>query len=79
MNIDFVNKIYNQIQSCRKKHGDYASFKESLAILFEEVQELWEESRKHELDFNKIEAEIIDCATVLFKMQEDIVLKRNNK
>ena len=79
MNIDVLNKVTEQVNKCYEKYGEYASFSEAMSILQEEIWELWEEHRKHELDFNRIESEIIDCLTVLFKMHDDIVTKRNNR
>lgn len=77
MNIKLLNKVSEQIRQCREKYGNYASFSEAMSILREEFEELWAEHKKHNLDFQRIESEIIDCLTVLFKMHEDIVIKKN--
>ena len=77
MNIDLLNKVTEQLNNCYEKYGNYASFSEAMSILREEFEELWAEHKKHNLDFQRIEAEIIDCLTVLFKMHEDIVIKKN--
>lgn len=79
MNIKLLNKVSEQIRQCREKYGNYASFSEAMSILREEFEELWAEHKKHNLDFQRIESEIIDCLTVLFKMHEDIVVKRNDR
>ena len=79
MDINLLNKIQEQIDECYQKYGEYASLKEALAVLQEEVFEIFEESRKHELDFDCIKNEICDCLTVLFKMYDDIVIKRNKR
>lgn len=77
MNIDLLNRVTEQINDCYEKYGDYASFSEAMSIFREEFEELWSEHKKHNLDFQRIESEIIDCLTVLFKMHEDIVIKKN--
>lgn len=77
MNIDLLNKTYAQVEKCRSKYGDYASFSEAMSILREEFEELWAEHKRKKLNFERIEEEICDCLTVLFKMHDDIVVKRN--
>ena len=77
MNIKLLNKVSEQIRQCREKYGNYASFSEAMSILREEFEELWAEHKRKQLDFERIEEEICDCLTVLFKMHDDIVIKRN--
>ena len=77
MNRELLNKVSEQVSKCRNKYGDYASFSEAMSILREEFEELWAEHKKHNLDFQRIESEIVDCLTVLFKMHKDIVIKKN--
>lgn len=79
MELNLLTQVQEQIDKCYEKYGEYASLKEALAILQEEVFGIFEESRKHELDFKCIKAEICDCLTVLFKMYDDIVIKENRR
>lgn len=79
MNINLLYKIQKQTEKCYLKYGKYASFHESMSVFREEFEELWEECKRKELDFEKIENEIIDCLVVLFKMHQDIVIKENRR
>ena len=79
MDIKLLNKINAQLQKCYDKYGDYYSFSEAMAVLEEEHRELWDEHRKHQLDFDRIEAEIVDNIVVLMKMYQDIVVKKNRR
>ena len=74
-----LDKVNEQIKKCYEKYGEYVSFSEAMAVLEEEHKELWEEHSKHDLDFDRIEAEIIDNVVVLFKMYNDIVIKKNRR
>ena len=79
MNINLLYKIQKQIEKCYLKYGNYASFHEAMSVFREEFEELWEECKKKELNFEKIEQEIIDNLVVLFKMYEDIVCEENRR
>jgi NTP pyrophosphatase (non-canonical NTP hydrolase) len=79
MNINLLYKIQKQTEKCYLKYGKYASFHEAMSVCREEFEELWEECKRKELDFEKIENEIIDCLVVLFKMHQDIVVKENRR
>lgn len=79
MNINLLYKIQKQTEKCYLKYGKYASFHESMSVFREEFEELWEECKKKELNFEKIEQEIIDNLVVLFKMYEDIVCEENRR
>lgn len=72
-------KIKNQIEKCYSKYGKYASAHEFLGVLIEEIEELKSEIFKKHLDFDLLEAEIIDCITVLFKGYNDIVKEKNER
>lgn len=79
MELDLLNKTQAQIDKCREKYGDYASRHEFLGILIEEIEELKAEIFKKEPDFKRIEAEMVDVLTVVFKGYDDIVLKENKR
>lgn len=76
MNIDFLNKINNQINTCYELYGSYASIHEAMGVLFEEIDELWEEIKQKNINLENIESEIIDCIVVLIKMHNDIVINK---
>lgn len=79
ISIDLLNRVSEQVEKCYERYGDYASYSEAMAVLHEEHNELWQEHAKHELDFKRIEAEIIDNICVLVKMYNDIVVKENRR
>ena len=79
LDINLLNKVSNQLDKVRAKYGDYTSFHESMSVFREENEELWDECKKKELDFDRIEAEIIDNIVVLVKMHTDIVVKKNRR
>jgi len=79
MDVNLLSKIQAQIDKAYEKHQEYASFAEAMSIFREEFEELWQECKKKELDFERIEAEIIDNLVVLFKMYSDIVVKKNRR
>lgn len=79
ISIDLLNKVSEQVEKCYERYGEYSSFHESMSVFREENEELWDECKKHELDFKRIEAEIIDNICVLVKMYNDIVVKENRR
>lgn len=79
LDINLCCKINKQMEEVYKNHGEYASFSEAMSVLREEFEELWEEHKKKELNFERIESEIIDNLVVLNKMYFDIVVKKNNR
>ena len=60
MKMKLLKKVNKQVNKCYELYGKYASFSEAMAILEEEHRELWQEHSKHQLDFDRIEAEIVD-------------------
>lgn len=79
MNIDLLNKVTEQVNKCYEKYGSYSGRHEFYGVLIEEIEELKSEIFKKEPDFERLESEIVDVLTVLFKGFEDIVVKRNNR
>ena len=77
MNIELLNKVYQQVRECRKKYGSYAGRHEFLGVLIEEIEELKQEIFKKEPDFDRLGAEMVDCLTVLIKGYADIVESKN--
>ena len=71
--------VDKQIAKCYVKYGRYYSAHEAMAVLFEEVDELWHEVKQKHLDFDRVGSEIIDCIVVLEKMYNDIVKDRNSR
>ena len=77
MNIELLNKVSQQIRDCYIKYGAYKSRHEFLGVLIEEIEELKQEIFKKEPDFDRLDAEMVDCLTVLIKGYGDIVESRN--
>ena len=77
MNIELLNKVYQQVRECREKYSSYASRHEFLGVLIEEIEELKQEIFKKEPDFDRLGAEMVDCLTVLIKGYADIVESKN--
>lgn len=77
MNIELLNKVYQQVRECREKYGSYASRHEFLGVLIEEIEELKQEIFKKEPDFDRLGSEMVDCLTVLIKGYGDIVESKN--
>lgn len=73
------DKISAKLKNCYAKYGMYTSFHEAMSVFREEYEELWDECKKKELDFENVEKEIIDCLVVLYKMHKDIVIKENRR
>lgn len=72
-------RIEQQLEKCYDKYGEHALFHEAMSVLREEFEELWQECKKKELDFEAIENEIIDNLVVLLKMYRDIVKQENRR
>ena len=70
MDINSLNKIQEQIDECQNKYGSYASLHEAYGVLMEEIKELENEIFKKHRDFDRVEAETIDCITVLVRLYE---------
>ena len=79
MNVDLLNKVYQQVRECREKYGSYASRHEFLGVLIEEIEELKQEIFKKEPDFKRLDEEMVDVLTVLVKGYSDIVEKKNGR
>lgn len=75
----FQKEILKRVEKCYAKYGKYASFHEAMSVFREEFEELWDECKRKELDFEKIRNEIIDCLVVLYKMHQDIVIEENRR
>lgn len=75
-----INKeIFKNLEKCYKKYGKYTSFHEAMSVFREEFEELWDECKKKELNFERIGNEIIDNLVVLYKMYYDIVIEENRR
>ena len=76
-----IAEVVNQIRHCYSLHGDYESAHEAMAVLLEEIDELWDivKQKPGLRDYKKMESEILDCIVVLQKMHTDIVEKENRR
>lgn len=76
---NLIKKTRVQLDKCYQKYRSYASFHEAMSVFREEFEELWQECKKKELNFELIEKEIIDNIVVLVKMYKDIVIEKNKR
>lgn len=72
-------QIENEIQTSRENHGSFSGSHEGYAVILEEVEELWQEVKKKERDFVKMEKECIQIAAMAIKFIEDICEKNNKR
>lgn len=65
----FLEAVVQEADRAVKKHGEFHSLHEAWAVLYEEVDELWEEVRKKRSKRVKeeIEAELIQIAGACLK------------
>ena len=77
MNIELLNKVSEQVSTCRNKYGNYASRHEFIGVLIEEIEELKQEVFKKEPDFDRLGGEIVYFLTVLIKGYAYIVESKN--
>ena len=67
---DLLNKVSEQVDKVGGKYGSYASLHEAYGVLMEEIKELENEIFKKHRDFDRVEAETIDCIVVLCRLYE---------
>lgn len=70
LDIDLLNKVDSQLEQVRAKYGSFASLHEAYGVLIEEIRELETEIFKKHRDFDRVEAETIDCIVVLCRLYE---------
>ena len=70
LDINLLNKVDNQLEQVSAKYGSFASLHEAYGVLIEEIRELESEIFKKHRDFDRVEAETIDCITVLVRLYE---------
>lgn len=70
ISIDLLNKVSEQVEKVEDKYGSYASLHEAYGVLIEEIRELETEIFKKHRDFDRVEAETIDCIVVLCRLYE---------
>ena len=70
ISIDLLNKVSEQVDRVEGKYGSYVSLHEAYGVLIEEIRELETEIFKKHRDFDRVEAETIDCITVLVRLYE---------
>ena len=70
ISIDLLNKVSEQVEKVETKYGSYASLHEAYGVLIEEIRELETEIFKKHRDFDRVEAETIDCIVVLCRLYE---------
>ncbi len=72
----FQDRVTAELASAREKFPKFNSAHEGFAVLYEEVDELWDEVKKKQKDRNRIQMlrELIQVAAMAQRMAEDIVL-----
>lgn len=72
--MDFASLVSAELRRARQGHKPINSLHEGFAVLFEEVDELWDEVRKKSDDRNRGEvlAELIQIAAMARRMAEDL-------
>lgn len=70
ISIDLLNKVSEQVEKVEGKYGSYASLHEAYGVFIEEIRELETEIFKKHRDFDRVEAETIDCIVVLCRLYE---------
>ena len=68
-----INAMRIEAHAAEVEHGHFNSFHEAYAILLDEVDQLWDEIKKHNHDKDNIYAEAIQvaaCAARLAEMTE---------
>ena len=79
MKLDIFNDLRKEVQKIENgPYGrPYASAHEFMGVLFEEVDELWDEVKKHEKDYD-LEAQYkegIQCMAVIYRYLRQITLE----
>ncbi len=70
-------QIENEIDQSRRQHGVFSGSHEGYAVILEEVEELWEQVKRKQRDFKKMEKECIQIAAMAIKFIEDVCEKEN--
>ena len=70
INIDLLDKVNIQVEKANEKYGSFVSLHEAYGVLIEEIRELENEIFKKHRDFDRVEAETIDCIIVLVRLYE---------
>ncbi len=66
--MDIIKEILKEVEFAEKKFPEYSSLHEGYAIINEEVDELWDEVKKHSHDHKKAfnEAKQVACTAIRF-------------
>ena len=77
----FAELVAAELIEARQKHGPMNSLHESWAVIYEEVDELWEHVRKKAKNRDKEEIlkELVQIAAMCQKSAEDLILNNNSK
>ena len=63
--IDYVQAaIRAEVDRARAKYPEFNSFHEGYAVLLEEVDELWDEVKRRDVDLNKMRTETLQVAAM---------------
>ena len=69
-----MSKLYELIEQIKnkavKQHGDFNSLHEGYAVILEEVDELWDETKKKRPDVKNAKTECLQIAAMCIKLYE---------
>lgn len=70
--MSFLEEVQAEAERAVAKHGQFNSLHEAYAVMYEEVDEFWEEVRKKrkKRDPEKIRAELVQIAACCMKAAE---------
>lgn len=63
-----IQDVLNEIQKAQDRFGDFKSSHEGYAIIAEELDELWDEVKKHSHDYKAeyLEAKQVACTAIRY-------------
>lgn len=67
-------EIKNEVETAKNKYkNDFNSFHEAYAVILEEVDELWEEIKKKEVDKDKIKKEAVQVGAMISRLLVELL------
>jgi hypothetical protein len=72
-----LNEVETELLKSYEKHSSFKGSHEGYAVILEELDELWDEVKKHERNFKLMRKECIQIAAMAIKFARDICDKEN--
>lgn len=66
--LDALLAVRRRLAEAQSKHRPFASLHEAYAVLLEEVDELWDEVRRRDVDHDRVRDEALDVAAVACRL-----------